>query len=107
PMMKQFNESGIELAAISTDDMSGLKESIENYDEGVLPIPLVADAELDVFKAYRAYDDFERQPLHGTFLVAPDGLVLWQDISYQPFMDAKFLLNEAQRLLGQRKVTKQ
>lgn len=102
PLMKDFNEAGIEMIAVSSDDMSGLKQSIENYDKGELPIPLLANEELDVFKAYRAYDDFEQQPLHGTFLIAPDGLVLWQDISYQPFMDGKFLLAEAQRLLGQR-----
>ena len=28
-----------------------------------------------------------------------DGRIRWQDISYQPFMETKFLLGEAQRLL--------
>ena len=59
----------------------------------------MADSSLETFKAYRCYDDFEQQPLHGTFLIDGQGLVRWQDISYQPFMDTKFVLGEAQRLL--------
>ena len=54
---------------------------------------------MDVFKRYRAYDDFENMPLHGTFLVDGDGLVRWQDISFEPFAQIDFLLNESQRLL--------
>ncbi|MEX0818394.1 MAG: redoxin domain-containing protein, partial [Pirellulaceae bacterium] len=99
PKMEDFNEAGIELIAISSDDLPGLKISIANYDKGELPIPLVANPELDVFRAYRAYDDFEKQPLHGTFLIDADGMVRWQDISYEPFMDPDFLLKESQRLL--------
>ena len=39
-------------------------------------------------------------PLHGTFLIDTDGLVRWQDISYQPFTQAKWLLAESKRLLA-------
>ena len=35
----------------------------------------------------------------GTFLIDPDGRVLWQDISYEPFMDVDFALEESHRLL--------
>ncbi|MEO8495164.1 MAG: hypothetical protein ABI614_08840, partial [Planctomycetota bacterium] len=49
----------------------------------------------------RAYDDFEKKPLHGTFLIDSHGMVRWQDISFEPFMDADFLLKESQRLLSQ------
>ena len=59
----------------------------------------MADPKLEVFRKYRAFDDFEQQALHGTFLIDARGLVLWQDISYEPFMDAEFLLKEAPRLL--------
>ena len=67
--------------------------------EGEFPFPLVSDAELRIFKAYRVFDDFENQPLHGTFLIDRDGLVRWQDISYEPFSEVDFLLKEAKRLL--------
>ena len=63
-----------------------------------LAINLVADETLATFKAYRAFDDFENMPLHGTFLIDGNGFVRWQDISYQPFTDAKWLLAEAKRL---------
>ncbi|MCH7724930.1 MAG: redoxin domain-containing protein [Planctomycetes bacterium] len=101
PMAKEFEEAGISMVAVSSDDHDGLKESVKNYESDAIPIPLVANSELDVFKAYRAYDDFEQQPLHGTFLIDGKGMVRWQDISYEPFMDAKFVLKEARRLLNQ------
>lgn len=101
PKVEEFKQAGIDVIAISSDDLPGLKISIANYDKGELPIPLVANPELDVFQAYRAYDDFEKKPLHGTFLIDAEGLVRWQDISYEPFMDADFLLKESQRLLSQ------
>jgi alkyl hydroperoxide reductase subunit AhpC len=79
-----------------------LVKSIEKYGkEGGFPFPLAADPKLEIFKTYRCFDDFENLTLHGTFLVDGDGMVRWQDISYDPFMDADFLLSEARRLLDQ------
>lgn len=100
PATKRFADAGISLIAISTDDLEGLKISLKKYKKGDFPFPLVSDAELGVFKAYRVYDDFENLPLHGTFLIDGEGLVRWQDISYEPFMDVDFVLRESQRLLG-------
>ena len=97
--MEAFQEAGIELIAISSDDDEGLRKSVENY-EGDLPIPLVADPELMAFRSYRAHDDFEQIPLHGTFLIDGNGMVRWQDISYEPFMNPDFVIKEAKRLLG-------
>jgi peroxiredoxin len=105
PMAKAFEAAGMPLVAISTDDQEGLKRSIEGYEVGPMPIQLLANADLDVFKSYRCYDDFEQQTLHGTFVIDGDGLVRWQDISYTPFMDPKFVLQEADRLLAQSRVT--
>jgi hypothetical protein len=39
-------------------------------------------------------------PLHGTFLIDGAGKVRWQDVSYQPFTDVKFLVDESRRLLS-------
>ena len=46
-----------------------------------------------------SFDDFEDQPLHGTFVIDGKGRVLWTDISADPFMDIDFLIEEANRLL--------
>ena len=64
------------------------------------PFPLACDPKLDSFKAYRAYDDFEGMALHSTALIDADGLLRWQDISYEPFADVEWLLAECQRLLA-------
>jgi len=102
PETDRFKKAGIDLIAISTDDVNGLRETVQQNKTGsTFPFPLVSDASLKVFKQYRAYDDFEQQPLHGTFLIDRQGLVRWQDISYEPFTEAEFLLQESKRLLAQ------
>ncbi|MBI3875157.1 MAG: redoxin domain-containing protein, partial [Verrucomicrobia bacterium] len=100
PLAQEFADAGISLVAVSTDSVDGLSKTHEKAKQaGGFPFPLVSDQSLKIFKAYRAFDDFENQPLHGSFLVDGDGFVRWQDISYQPFMETKFLLDEAKRLL--------
>jgi len=100
PMTKEFSDAGISLLAVSTDDRGGLQRSLNNYKSGAFPFPLVSNPTLEVFKAYRAFDDFENKPLHGTFFIDGNGLVRWHDISHEPFQDAQFLLGEARRLLS-------
>jgi len=102
PKTDRFRKAGIDLIAISTDAVDGLRETFQQNKTGSpFPFPLVSDASLNIFKQYRAYDDFEQQPLHGTFLIDRQGLVRWQDISYEPFTQVDFLLRESQRLLAQ------
>ncbi len=102
PETDRFRKAGIDLIAISTDAVDGLRETFQQNKTGSpFPFPLVSDASLNIFKQYRAYDDFEQQPLHGTFLIDRQGLVRWQDISYEPFTEAEFLLQESKRLLAQ------
>ena len=101
PMASEYKQAGISLLAVSTDSVDGLKKTLEKSksDDG-FPFPLVSNENLEVFKAYRAYDDFEKMPLHGTFLIDGNGMVRWQDISYEPFTETQFLLKEAKRLLN-------
>ena len=58
-------------------------------------MPMLPDPKLDLFKAYHAFDDFESQPLHGTFLIDAQGNVRFQRISAEPFLDVDFLKAEA------------
>ena len=94
-----FKKAGFEVVAISSDKQVNLKRAYENF-EGGFPFPLVADPDMSVFRQYRCYDDFEKAALHGTFLIDAKGLVRWQDISFEPFMDLDFLLKESIRLVG-------
>jgi peroxiredoxin/tetratricopeptide (TPR) repeat protein len=101
PMTKDFAAAGIPMVAVSTDSPEGLHKTLEQAKtEGGFFFPILSDTSLATFKAYRAFDDFEGIPLHGTFLIDSDGFVRWQNIGYQPFSDAKWLLEEAKRLLS-------
>lgn len=101
PRLDDFKKAGLEVVAISTEKDQALKAGLVSFKEdGKEPgFPLLSNGELDVFKAFRCYDDFEQQALHGTFLIDSRGLIRWQDISYEPFNDVDFLLAEAKRLL--------
>ena len=101
PLTKEYADAGISIVAVSTDTPEGLDATFAKAKDGKgFPFPIVADHKLDTFRAYRAYDDFENMALHGTFLVDGTGRVRWQNISYQPFKDAGWLLGESRRLLS-------
>ena len=102
PLAKRYAEAGIDLVAVSTDTPGGLKETFAG-DAGKpspFPFPLTSDSSLAAFKAFRAYDDFEKMPLHGTFLIDKGGRIRWQEIGYEPFMKGEWLLEECVRLLA-------
>jgi peroxiredoxin len=103
PMAAEFASEQIAIVAISSDKQTDLAKSVAAYEGGKFPFPLLANADLGVFRSYRAYDDFEERPLHGVFLIDGEGLIRWRDVGFEPFMDAKFVLGEARRLLGQSK----
>ena len=105
PEYKEYKKAGIEILAVSTDDLDGLEQTYalneaKGGPENPFPFPLASDHKLKYFKSWRAYDDFEKMPLHGTFLIDGEGRIRWQDISYEPFMHPKFLLEESKRLLS-------
>jgi peroxiredoxin len=101
PLAGEFNQAGISILAISSEPLDSLKGSLAKLSpKEPITFPLAADPEHVVFKEYRAYDDFEKMPLHATYLIDAEGMVRWHDVSYEPFKDAKFLLDESKRLLG-------
>lgn len=101
PLTGEFASAGISIVAVSSEPLDALKASVAKLSASEpIGFPLAADPDRSVFKAYRAFDDFENMPLHGTFLIDAEGLVRWHNISSEPFNDAKFLLDEAKRLLG-------
>jgi peroxiredoxin len=98
-MSKQFAAAGISLVGIGTDPPDLLGRTWTSATPAPA-FPLVSDGSLDIFKQYHCYDAFEKMPLHGTFLIDAKGLVRWQDISYEPFLDTAFVLKEAKRLIS-------
>ncbi|MCB1206374.1 MAG: redoxin domain-containing protein, partial [Verrucomicrobiae bacterium] len=102
PVGERYKEAGIDLVAVSTDTAEGLKETLagEGEEKSPFPFPLYSDADLAAFKAFRAHDDFEEMPLHGTYLIDRGGRIRWQEISYEPFMKPEWLLEECVRLLA-------
>ena len=102
PMTEAYRSAGIEIIAISTDSAEGLNQTFQDSGEKQNPFPftLLSDKSLDRFKAYRAYDDFEKMALHGTYLIDGEQRIRWQDISFEPFMHPEWLLEECERLLA-------
>jgi len=101
PAYDEYKEAGIEIVTIGNDSVEKLRKAFgDDPDDTGYPFKVLSDEEMKYFRKYRAYDDFEDMPLHGTFLVDGEGRMRWQDVSYEPFMDWEFLLEEAQRLLG-------
>ncbi len=93
--LKKLN---VETVAIGSDDAEATKALKNNKDAIKFPMPMLADPKLELFKLYRAYDDFERQPLHGAFLIDAQGNVRFQRISADPFLDVEFIKAEAERV---------
>ncbi len=86
-----------DVIALSTDDLGASKSLKENADGVKFPMPILPDPKLEVFKQYRAFDDFENVPLHATVLVDSQGQVRYQRISAEPFLDVEFIKTEAAR----------
>jgi peroxiredoxin len=101
PMVDEFAAAGISLVAISSETSEQLNAALTKRaaTEGAPKFPILVDSSLATFRQYRAFDDFEQAPLHGTFFIDGAGLVRWQDVGPEPFMDMKFLLGEAKRLV--------
>ena len=100
-MAEQYQELQIPIVAVSRESVSDLHKTRDMVaDDDWFPFTVLSDEAMENFKSYRAYDDFEDLALHGTYLIDGDGLVRWQDISFEPFMHPEFLLEEAERLLA-------
>ncbi len=93
--LKKLN---VETVAIATDDLEAAKTLKNNKDGIKFPMPILPDPKHDLFKLFRAYDDFEGQPLHGTILLDAQGNVRFQRISADPFLDVEFIKTEAERV---------
>ncbi|WP_050024473.1 redoxin domain-containing protein [Verrucomicrobium sp. BvORR034] len=93
-VLEEYQKLGVDLVVVGSQP--SLKA--ESPDKATT-MTLFTDPGLEQFKAWRCFDDFENQPLHGTFLVDGKGNVRWWDVGRKPFSNARFLLEEGRRLL--------
>ena len=96
--VEALGKLGTDVVAVGTDDAEASRLLKENTEGVKFPMPLLADPKLDHFRRFRAYDDFEGQPLHGTFLIDAAGNVRFQRIAAEPFLDVEFIKTEAARM---------
>lgn len=105
PFLPSFADSGIEVVAVSIDSADKLKQMLGSEVEidpafrDRFPFPVVSDPEIEVFRKYGVFDEFESGPMHATVLIGPEGSILWRNISHTPFEKPELLLEEANRLL--------
>lgn len=97
----EYEKAGISLAAVTREPLSLASRITEQMSSKKLPpFPIYCDPGLAMFKTFRAYDDFEEEPLHAAVLIDAKGRLRWIDVSWEPFSDTAFLLKEAQRLIS-------
>jgi peroxiredoxin len=97
PHITAFKDAGIDIVTLGTCTQEQIRTSTES---GAFPLPILADPNLTSFRRWRVFDDFEKIPLHGTFLLDASHHVRWRDIAFEPFMDIPWLLEESRRLLA-------
>ncbi|MEI7441656.1 MAG: redoxin domain-containing protein, partial [bacterium] len=96
-----FEQLGYNIYAITTDDLKTMKaiqdESLQDSFASI-NYPLLSDSNFSAFKAYRNFDDFEKLPLHGTYLINKDKKLQYIHRGALPFTDFELLLSEIKRL---------
>lgn len=103
PRAGEFAKAGIRIVTIGPDSIDKVRASIQSAIEAggdPMPFPILCDPKGEVFKRYRCWDDFEGAALHGSILLDAEGRIRWRDISFEPFRDTSFLLQECKRLIA-------
>jgi len=93
-----FRDLGTDVVAVGTDPLDLARELKHNNLGVKFTMPLLPDPDFNAFKGFGAFDDFEAMPLHGAFLIDARGMVRFQRISSEPFLDVEFLKGEAARV---------
>jgi peroxiredoxin/tetratricopeptide (TPR) repeat protein len=98
----EFKKRNLPVVAISPEPV-GLVGGASKFakTKGGFPFPVLSARDKDIFRSFRAWDDFEDVPLHAIAVIDAQGRLRWLDVSYEPFMEAKFVAEEAERLLHQ------
>lgn len=95
---ENFKKAGADIVTVSTDDVEA-SHFLKNNEDGVkFPMPILSNPDLSIFKQHQVFDDFEDLPLHGLFIIDANGMVRFQRISPDPFLDIDFVKAESIRI---------
>ena len=95
---ENLKKAGADLVAVSTDSLEKSRDLKNNADGVKFPMPILSNPDLGIFKQHFAFDDFENTPLHGLFIIDANGVVRFQRISPDPFLDVEFVKSESARI---------
>ena len=100
--LRHFEELGVQIVAISSDLPQHTAEKYKEY--GKFDFPVLSDPNNAVAQQYGTYTpkvgEQGEVSLHGTFLVSPEGQVVWANTGHQPFIDNKSLLLRMAEITG-------
>ena len=101
PLREKYEQAGLTVIAVSTDSVDGLQKTFQVAGAGdAIPFQLVSDEKQSTFAEFGAMDSRNNEPLHGTYLISPQGRILWHNIRREPFMATRSLLDEARRVFS-------
>jgi peroxiredoxin len=101
PLEGRFQQAGAQIIAVSTDDIEHVAATRIGFDPEKAqpcPFPVLSDKDLTAFRAWGAYDEFNDQPIHGTFILDATGALRWRHLGTEPFMSAGEVLREVEKL---------
>jgi peroxiredoxin len=91
-----LDETKVKVIAVCPDSGEDMKQAmVEDEVARSIPFLLLSDPELVAFKQYRCFDGLA---LHGTFVIDQRGVVQWQDIGDEPFMEIEELLAKCRQM---------
>lgn len=100
--LRHFEELGVPIIAISSDPPEHTAEKYKEYQP--FHFPVLSDPDNRVAQLYGTFTpatmDKGELLLHGTFLISPEGQVLWANTGNQPFIDNKSLLLRMAEITG-------
>jgi peroxiredoxin len=95
PWRERFEIAGADLLAVSVDAPERVAETWAGPDRSLrraYPFPILPDPSLELFRGFRAWDEYGAGPIHATVVVDRSGRIRWQHRGTEPFPDAAAVL---------------
>ena len=97
---QELADAKLTVVAICPDSPAELRRAIkEDVPAEGFPFLILSDPSVQTFKSYGCHDG---RALHGTFLIDAGGMVRWQEVGDEPFMDVDRIFREREKMLEPR-----